>query len=258
MRISIRIIVFIASLCMIAYFNENPVLGEQEKAEARNTLPLSYDIPLSDHPLPSDPEPALVYEEAPADSGPPSTYDPGSLIPCTAGLLVYYNQADPRWGDALYGTSDPMRTHGCGPTAIAMIISSFTNYEMTPPEAAQWSSDHGYYSRGEGSRHALIPNGLMAYGLEVTSIQDRSINNILDIVRSGKIIVALMNKGYFTNGGHFLLLTQVTENGKLRIADPANWENSNQEWEPEFILNQVRRKADAGGPLWAVGMPPEN
>lgn len=184
-------------------------------------------------------------------------YGTGTVVPCTTGLLVYYNQADPRWANSLYGPSDPMSTHGCGPTAVAMVVSSFTGNTVSPLDVAKWASDSGYCSKGEGSIHALIPGGMVHYGLAVTSITDKSKENIINEIKQGNIVVALMNKGYFTNGGHFLLLTQVTDDGLIRIADPASWANTNQAWDPDFILSQVRKKASSGGPLWSVNMPEE-
>lgn len=187
-----------------------------------------------------------------------SPYGPSSMVPCTNGLLIYYNQSDPRWGDELYGVSDYLKTHGCGPTAVAMVVSSFTTEKVTPMDVAQWASDNGYCSKGEGSLHALIPDGLAHYGLPVKPLEDRSEESVLQEIRHGNIIIVLMNRGYFTESGHFLLITQVTEDGKLRIADPASWENSQKTWDVDFILGQARKKSDAGGPFWVVSLPEED
>lgn len=184
-------------------------------------------------------------------------YGENTFVPCTTGLLTYYNQSDPRWADFLYGPKDPMAAFGCGPTALAMVVSSYTSTRITPPEMAVWASDNGFCSSGEGSRHALIPKGLTHFGLTVTSLPDRSTEAVLEELRKGRIVIALMNKGYFTNSGHFLLLTQITDDGTIRIADPASWENTTKTWDPEFILSQVRTRAEAGGPLWSVELPPE-
>lgn len=200
---------------------------------------------------------AAIQDATIPQTSSPTVASAQSVVPCTIGLINYYNQGDPRWADTLYGPKDPMKSHGCGPTAVAMIASSFTGQPVTPPDVALWASENGYCSPGEGSKHQLIPDGLTYYGLSVTSLSDRSVDSIISTIKSGKIIVALMNKGHFTNGGHFLLLTQVTEDGKIRIADPADWNNSAIAWEPQFILNEVRKKAEGGGPLWAVSMPPE-
>ena len=207
----------------------------------------------------SDPDLSLatIEDSAVPMAAMPETVSAQSVVPCTIGLLNYYNQADPRWADTLYGPRDPMRTHGCGPTAVAMIVSSFTGQNVTPPDVAAWASSNGYCEPGEGTKHQLIPDALSYYGLTVTSIKDRSVDSILNEINSGKIVIALMNKGHFTNGGHFLLLTQVTEDGKIHIADPADWNNSTISWDPQFILNEVRTRAEGGGPLWSVSMPPE-
>lgn len=195
-------------------------------------------------------------ETAPANPSSIS-YGENTFVPCTTGLLTYYNQSDPRWADSLYGSTDRMAAFGCGPTALAMVVASYTSNPITPPEMAVWASENGYCSSGEGSRHALIPEGLTHFGLTVKPMTDRSTEAVLNEVRKGRIVIALMNKGYFTNGGHFLLLTQCKEDGTIRIADPASWENTTQSWDPEFILSQVRSHAEAGGPLWSVELPPE-
>ena len=56
------------------------------------------------------------------------------------GILTYYNQSDVRWADYLYGGQDPMKKYGCGPTALAMIVSSFTNQTLLPPDMADWAA----------------------------------------------------------------------------------------------------------------------
>lgn len=56
------------------------------------------------------------------------------MLNTAMGPMLYYNQADARWGDYLYGGQDPMKKYGCGPTAVAMIINSFSS---TPPRLYQ-------------------------------------------------------------------------------------------------------------------------
>lgn len=50
-----------------------------------------------------------------------------AILDTCMGPMYYYNQGDTRWSSYLYGGSDPMLQYGCGPTAAAMLISSFTN-----------------------------------------------------------------------------------------------------------------------------------
>lgn len=63
-------------------------------------------------------------------------------------------------------------------------------------------------------------------------------------------MIALMSKGHFTNGGHFIVLRGITEDGKILVADPASVKRSNQEWELGIVVNEARRGAAAGGPFW--------
>ena len=40
--------------------------------------------------------------------------------------------------------------------------------------------------------------------------------------------------------------------GKILVADPASKKRSEQEWDISIILDEARKGAAAGGPLWAI------
>lgn len=61
-----------------------------------------------------------------------------------------------------------------------------------------------------------------------------------------------MSKGHFTSSGHFMVLRGVTSEGKILVADPASKKRSEQEWDISIILDEARKGAAAGGPLWAI------
>ena len=75
---------------------------------------------------------------------------------------------------------------------------------------------------------------------------------ISDALSGGKLVVALMDEGHFTNSGHFIVLRGV-RNGKILVADPASYERSEQEWDLSIILDEAREGAAAGGPFWISG-----
>ena len=54
--------------------------------------------------------------------------------------VVYYNQLDERYANKPYGT-DNIGGYGCGPTAMAMVVSSLTDDLVDPVEMAKWSYD---------------------------------------------------------------------------------------------------------------------
>ena len=88
--------------------------------------------------------------------------------------VVYYNQTDSRWGNKMYGKSGTIGAAGCGPTALAIVVASLTDHQVTPYDVAQWSVENGYRCEGNGSYHSLMPNGGEHYGLTVTGIGNDS------------------------------------------------------------------------------------
>ena len=168
------------------------------------------------------------------------------------GPLTYYTQSDVRWGNYLYGGQDPLRTYGCGPTVVSMIVTSFTNTPMTPTQMADWAYDNQCWSPSSGSVHALIPISLSAFGLHVEGVNDRSPQSLTSLLSSGKVLVLLMGAGHFTNTGHFIIVTGITPDGQLCVADPNSPVLTSQTWSPDIIASELRTSANAGGPIWSV------
>lgn len=166
--------------------------------------------------------------------------------------VTYFAQNDPRWANAAYG-SDNIGEYGCGPTSMAMVITSLTGQNITPVEMAEWSCNNGYYIRGGGSMHALIPNAAAAFGLEVQGCTAREPQRIVDALADGKLVVSIMGAGTFTDSGHYIVLRGVTESGNILVADPVSTKKTNKEWELSLILNESKDSAGAGGPFWIIG-----
>ena len=166
--------------------------------------------------------------------------------------VVYYNQTDARWGNKPYGKTSTIGRAGCGPTALAIAVASLTNNKVTPYDVAQWSAANGGLCEGSGSYHSLIPNGGRHYGLTVTSI-GRDGKKLVEALQSCKLVIAIMSKGHFTSGGHFIVLRGVTEDGKILVADPASVKRSNKEWDLKIVTGEASRKVgSAGGPFWVL------
>lgn len=99
---------------------------------------------------------------------------------------------------------------------------------------------------------AAVPGAAEGFGLQWESISTDDPQAVVDTLASGKLIVALMSKGHFTSSGHFMVLRGVTSEGKILVADPASKKRSEQEWDISIILDEARKGAAAGGPLWAI------
>ena len=166
--------------------------------------------------------------------------------------VLFFNQTAPAWKDQLYG-SDKIGTHGCGPTAMAMIISSMTDYRVDPKMMADWAVQNGYYAKGDGSYHGLIPAAASAYGLSTSSCSDLSAQGLLAQLRAGHVMVALMRAGHFTDSGHFIILRGITADGQVLIADPQNFDNSIKPWDAKTIAGELASRDGNGGPVWIIG-----
>lgn len=176
------------------------------------------------------------------------------ILDTAIGPMMYYNQHDSHWGSYLYGGKDTMSGYGCGPTTAAMIVNAFGNVKghITPIEMADWSASYGYYAPHSGSYHDYIPAVLSAFDLMVDSVQDRRPENVAQVLRDGNILVALMGKGALTNGGHFIIITRLNQNGTVSIADPNSFNTSSREWSLTQLMNELKKNYDAGAPLWSV------
>ncbi len=166
--------------------------------------------------------------------------------------IVYFNQADSRWKDIAYGKTGTIGKSGCGPTSLAMVVSTLTNRTVNPVEMARWSYKNGYYAEGVGSYHSLIPNGAKYFGLSVEGTEASNPDKIIQALSKGRLVIVIMAKGHFTSSGHFIVLRGITEEGKILVADPISIKRSEQEWDLSIILNEARKGAGAGGPFWII------
>lgn len=166
--------------------------------------------------------------------------------------VVYYNQADARWKDKLYGRTGTIGRSGCGPTSLSIAISSLTDKKVDPVQMSKWAYENGYYCEGAGSYHTLIPSGVKNFGLKVEGCTAKEPQRIVDALAQGKLIIAIMAKGHFTRSGHFIVLRGVTANRKILVADPVSRSRSEEKWDLSIILNEANKGADAGGPFWII------
>lgn len=165
--------------------------------------------------------------------------------------VVYFNQLDQRYANQPYGT-DNIGGYGCGPTSMAIVVSSLTDDIVDPVEMAKWAYENGGWCKGQGSYHSFIPNAAKAWGLPVEGCTAAEPQRILDALSQGKLVVALMSKGHFTTTGHFIVLRGVKD-GQILVADPASTSRSQKAWDLSIILNEAGHRAGAGGPFWLIG-----
>lgn len=163
----------------------------------------------------------------------------------TINGFIYFNQGDAAWNDNGYR----IKQAGCGPTSMAVVISSLTGKWVTPVDTTVWAYEHGYYS-GQGSVHGLIPALAKEYGLNCKGVGTDE-DAIREALQEENPVVCLMGPGYFTKGGHFMVLVGIDEDDNVTVADVGSRERSKYKYQLTDIISQSKA-ASAGGPFWII------
>lgn len=124
---------------------------------------------------------------------------------------VYYSQEDSRWKSQLYSNHrDPgqtIGTSGCGPTCMAMVISTLSGKSVLPPVTAQFALDHGYRTADNGTAWEFF--GQMAQEYGIACRQTANWEEVKKTLAQGQhmaMAIASMRPGHFTLGGHYIIL----------------------------------------------------
>lgn len=157
-----------------------------------------------------------------------------------------YLQYDPTWGSVAYGNGT-IKKNGCCPTCLAMVFSYFRQETIYPTDIVAWSGNK-YYVNGAGTAWSIFVPAAQNWGITCTNI-GKSESAIVTALSSGKLVIASMGPGTFTKGGHFIVLTGIAENKKIRVNDPNDngvKRHSQQEFDISLILRESKN-------MWAFG-----
>ena len=81
---------------------------------------------------------------------------------------VSYLQTDPRWSAKDYsarGEKTTIGASGCGPTAMAMVLATWADPQVTPATECAWALAHGYKAPRQGTYYGYFPPAAARYGL---------------------------------------------------------------------------------------------
>lgn len=185
------------------------------------------------------------------------SHDGGEYLTGGHRELTYYDQTSEAWADQPYG-SDTIGRYGCGPTAMAMVVSTLSETGIDPAQMAQHCVDQGYWAKKHGSYWSIVPGAAEDFGLTCISLPPEETDRDLIVyyLNTGQLLVALMGPGHFTNGGHFIVLRGITLDGSVLVADPASPERSLITWDLDLILEELSPNRSSGGPLWTISPEP--
>lgn len=124
---------------------------------------------------------------------------------------LYLQQSYP---DTMYGNYN-ITTNGCGITTLAMISSYLADEELTPPEMCARYGSFSHNTGTDGSLFEIAPPQL-GYYLVKKSYDWREAR---DYMRKGHAVVVVQYRGYWTSGGHYLVLEALSQDGMVQVRD---------------------------------------
>lgn len=166
----------------------------------------------------------------------------------TIAGFTYFNQGDSAWNQNGYC----IKSSGCGPTAMAVCITSLTGKWVTPLDTTVWAYEHGYYSNA-GSAHEVVPALAKNYQLGCNGL-GTDYKKIRDALKKKHPVVGLMGPGYFTKGGHFIALVAIDDKDQVTVADVGSRQRSTYKYRLKDVIEQSK-SASAGGPFWEIYNP---
>ncbi len=182
----------------------------------------------------SSDEPVSTSNEEGSTSGGSTSANLNSPAPTGSDTQVIdgftvYKQYDPAWGGNTYGVGGrTIASSGCGPTAMAMIITSLTGQTVTPADTAAYGMKAGTHGGSAGGSNGVALATKMAanWGLkaEFLGANKQAINAALD---RGALVIVSGNGSQppetpFSQGGHFVVIRGRTADGKWLVGDSSH------------------------------------
>ena len=143
----------------------------------------------------------------------------------SASDLLYYDISHERYpeiplylqqdyGNTMYG-GWLLRTNGCGITSFAMIATYFSDSDQTPPEMCE---RYGKYSFRNGTDGMIFQKeGPMHSFFVREKTYDPTVAKAA--LQEGQVVISIQHNGYWTRGGHYIVLESIDEDGLIQVRD---------------------------------------
>ena len=153
---------------------------------------------------------------------------------------VFICQNDPEFMKKPYGSSNLFMS-GCGPIALTMAINYVKGKDtVLLDDVAKWAIDNDMYVENEGTMWAFMNEYPEEFGIECEEVYAQSLEEFEQILSEGDAMVTSMSKGHFTNNGHFITITGVSD-GKTSVLDSSSIYRSKKEWDSKTVFNESNK-----------------
>ena len=145
--------------------------------------------------------------------------------PVAASDLLYPDVGHQRYPEApLYLQQDypttmygayKITSHGCGITTMSMLASYMADTELTPPMMCARYGGYCFQNGTDGSLFSVVP-GELGFYLKKKTFEWQEAR---DAMREGYTVVCVQTKGFWTRGGHYLLLEKMFDDDVIQVRD---------------------------------------
>ena len=182
---------------------------------------------------------------APVDTSVPATADEPAVTSTPReewrkGEMPYLYQIDPQWADAEY-CGGSFAEQGCGPTALTMVyvyLTGGTDYD--PVQMADFSTENGFATDGNGSAWTLMSEGasmLGLYGQTLPAVESQ----LRSALEAGHPLICAMEPGTFTRVGHYIVVEGMASDGThVLVHDSNSVGRSMRVWDLETICAEAQ------------------
>ena len=184
--------------------------------------------------------------------------------------------------DSAHKFKATISTSGCSITSIAMTAATLNNNpSITPDKVASWVCEStNYRVQDAGTSYKIYSDSTMQseFGIKVTKIYDADsssrpsndeiMEKVIEALENGNMIIASLkdsrldyhkiqyhgatdpgNDVWGTDGGHYVVLSSIDDEGKIKVLDSAN-ENKTGYYSQEQIKSNYVGKINRG--IWII------
>lgn len=153
---------------------------------------------------------------------------------------VYISQNNDKFENIPYGTAN-VKSSGCGPVSLTMALNYVNGTEIVKLEdVLKWAEDNNMYEENSGTRWSLVRNFPPTVSINSKEMHISNIEQLATTIQEGEVLVTSMQKGQFTDNGHFIVITEIKD-GKVSVLDPASICRSLKEWDIETIFEESNK-----------------
>ena len=176
-------------------------------------------------------------------------------------MVKDFKQYDEKWGNKILIGSNTYKSAACGPTSCSDILYEI-NKEITPVKTGEWLKNNGLVLTNQGTVWGGIQKCINNFGMKCTML---NLNNLYmykntktekkwrENIRSGKYYgILLMGKGTFTNGGHYIVISDYNKKKGYYVLDPASskrtgwhlWKDFKGQVKIFYLIEKIKENND--------------